>query len=378
MAYHIVMSKPFDLEDMERQAQLGISPRHAMSSLSQKLGAQVHQPKATSVSLQDKLLARIIGQSEHWALAREIVAKANDGDVVFCTGEDVGLPLAIVCRMRRKQLKIAVSVMAPDRLRVRTCLKAFQLAGKINLFLTNTGYKSKYLNQNLAVTEQQVYQFPEQTDETFFSPGPVSQAKVRPLIFSAGLEQRDYQTLADAVQTLPIDVKVCAISPNASKRTTAVLPKVLPPNMTLKLYEWADFRQMYRDADVVVISLLQNNYSAGLTSLMEAIACRRPTIITRTPGLVEELIAQHIVVGVDPGDAAGLQQAIQQLLANPQAAEAMAQRAYEYFLGRHTSRHFTDRLAERLKRLQETVIEPDLDRGDKSPTRSNWDLKWQG
>lgn len=55
---------------------------------------------------------------------------------------------------------------------------------------------------------------------------------------------------------------------------------------------------------------------------MEAMACRRPVIITRTPGLASRLIDAGVVTGVMPGDAAEMQQAILELLNHPERAEA--------------------------------------------------------
>lgn len=351
MGYHIVMSKAFDLKGMAEKAEQDVSPRHVLWTLHHKLNAEIHQPNSECVSVQDKLLARITGSPEHWALARSLVAKLQADDVVFCAGEDVGIPLAMLCRMTKKRLKVAISVMAPERLRFRTCLKVFQLKNNINLFLTNTASKSKFLREEFSLFEQQVYQLPEQTDEKFFKPGSRSSQKARPLIFSAGLEQRDYKTLAAATKDLEVDVKVCAISPNASKSTRAEFPEEIPENMTFQPYDWPDFRWMYQNADVVVVSLLQNHYSAGLTSAMEAIACRRPTVLTRTPGFGEELIARGVVVGVEPGDAAGMRQAILNLLEKPEEAEALAEKAYQYFLAHHTSTQFAETLADRLVSL---------------------------
>jgi glycosyltransferase involved in cell wall biosynthesis len=193
----------------------------------------------------------------------------------------------------------------------------------------------------------------EQTDTQFFSPGAASVAKTRPILASAGLEQRDYKTLAAATHDLDVDVKICAVSPNASPKTQVAFPEIMPQNMTPHPQEWQQFRQLYRNADIVVVSLLDNPYSAGLTTLMEALACCRPVVITRTPGLAERFIDAGVVTGVNPGDVSGMRQAISELLNNPVAAAAQAEKGYKLLLKEHTSEHYVEDMVTQLQRIAE-------------------------
>lgn len=121
--------------------------------------------------------------------------------------------------------------------------------------------------------------------------------------------------------------------------------------MKLRHYDWCELRQLYRDADVVAISLLDNPYSAGLTVLMEAMACRKPVVMTRTPGLAQRLINQGFVIGVEPGDVVGLREAIVSLLENPDLAETLARRNYALALNAHTSDLYVTNLIAKFKAL---------------------------
>ncbi|MEM9217506.1 MAG: glycosyltransferase family 4 protein [Cyanobacteria bacterium P01_F01_bin.150] len=350
MSYHIILSIPFDLEGIHQQAETGQRPRHAMWDLGQKLGATIHKPDPNAVTLQDKALAMMCSHPAQWALARKLVKQLTADDTVFCVGEDVGLPFALLCNDRLNHPKLVVKVMAPERLRVRTLLSAFNLGQSIDLFLTNTQIKAKTIQKITKVGRDRIYVLPEQTDARFFTPD-VPQPKTRSLIASAGREQRDYKTLAIATQDLEVDIEVCALSPNASKGTRVAFPEPIPSNMSFHPYDWLDFRQMYRNADLVVVSLLDNHYSAGLTVLMEAMACRRPVLITRTPGLSEILIDKGIVAGVDPGDTEGMRQVITHYLDHPDEAEALAEKGYQYFQAEHTSELFISRLVEKMEKV---------------------------
>ncbi|MEG4149392.1 glycosyltransferase [Microcoleus sp. Pol12B5] len=84
----------------------------------------------------------------------------------------------------------------------------------------------------------------------------------------------------------------------------------MPENMSRKFYEWPDLVQLYRDADVIAVCLVDNKYAAGVQVLLEAMACKRPVVITRTQGIVDYLAAPHIAKVVDVGEAEGLREAI--------------------------------------------------------------------
>ncbi|MBW4634642.1 MAG: glycosyltransferase family 4 protein [Iphinoe sp. HA4291-MV1] len=329
MKYHIALCPSCDLEAIARAAQAGKNPRHTTWDLSQLLGASIHQPVDEPVLPIDKIRARIIGHPKHWSLARQLSLQLQKDDVIYCTGEHIGFPIAALCSAKRKRPKIIVFVHNINRLRACLALKLFDLANRIDLFVTTTPAQAEFLQHYLHLGENQIYQVSSlPIDLSFFTPGPSLLNKSRPVIGSGGLEKRDYRTLANATQDLNVDVKVCAFSPSttALKRS---FPKVTPNNMSFRFYDWCELLQLYRDSDVIVLSLFENNYQAGLTTLFEAMACRRPVVVTHSPGIIADLIDSGIVTGVNPCDPIGLKQAIQSLLNNSQKAEIQAHRGYE-------------------------------------------------
>ncbi len=232
-------------------------------------------------------------------------------------------------------------------------MKLFKLADRIDLFITNTAFKADYLRQYLNLPSEQLFLVDEQTDTRFFTPGSQSPDKTGLIIGSGGLEQRDYRTLAKATQDLDLDVRVCAVSPNA-KVYPDTFPEVLPGNMSCDYYDWRNLRQLYRDSDVVVVSLKNHSYQAGFTTLFEAMSCRRPVVMTRTPGLAEEFADAGIITGVQPGDAEGMSEAIRHLLDHPDLAEQQAQWGYELVQQHYNSEQYVNSLAEQLKSLAKT------------------------
>ncbi len=352
MDFHLATSRAFDFDMFVQRSQDDKGPRHTIHQISQYLSATIQQPDPSSVTPLDHVLSKMIGQPSHWALARRLAKQLRPDDVVYCTGEDVGIPLAILLKLRRDRPKLAISVMAPDRVRPRTLLQRLGLADCIQLFTVTDQYKANYLKNLLNLPDSQVYLLPEQTDARFFTPGEGTIPKSRPLIASAGLEQRDYLTLAQATTDQDVDIKICAFSPNASAGTRTKMPDPIPGNMEIRYFEFDELRDLYRTADMVVVNLLKNQYSAGLTVLMEAMACNRPVIMTRNIGFSSELMDQELVLGVEPGDVSGLKAAIAHVLNNPQEAKEMAQRAHDYFLNHNTSEHYVQFLSQRLQHLK--------------------------
>ncbi len=347
LKYHLVLGRPIDLESIDRDAQAGKRPRHVMWGLSKRLGAAIHIPEGNPVLPLDKIRAKIAGPPEHWALARTLSSQLTSEDLIFCTGEDGGIPIPRLCGAKRERPKIVVFFHNIDRPRTRVALKLFGLADRIDLFVTNARPQYNFLRRYLRLPEDRIWMLPDQTDTRFFTPGSASPNKARPIIASVGLEKRDYQTLAEATSDLDVDVKIAGFSKDAIALARA-FPKVMPDNMSNLFYEGPELVQLYRDADLVVVSVVDNKYCAGITSLLEAMACRRPVVVTRTQGLSEYLAPPGIATVVNPGDSAGMRQAILTLLNNPQEAEAQAQRGYELVLKQHNSEQYIEALAERL------------------------------
>jgi hypothetical protein len=90
-----------------------------------------------------------------------------------------------------------------------------------------------------------------------------------------------------------------------AKALSQAFPDTMPENMSRKFYSWPDLVQLYRDADVIAVCLADNKYAAGVQGLLEAMAYKRPAVITGTQGIVDYLAAPDIAKVVDVPDAAG-------------------------------------------------------------------------
>lgn len=357
--HHVLLSVPFDLAAIEEEAGRDLRPRHYLHRVAQTLGAKVHETATDAeITTLDRLLGKATGMPRSWAQARRVARQLSDGDVVFTADADAVI-LGLLCRLQRKQVKILSVVTWVDSKRYQLLLKTLGGERFVDRFLVNTELKAARLRALLGRRAgDRVCFAQEQTDLRFFTPGPKS-SHARPRVFSAGREHRDYVTLAEATASLDLDVKVCAISPNAGDIVHGRFPEQIPANMEFVPYPWREFRQAYRDADVVVVPTLGGFGSPGLTVAIEAMACRRPVIITRTEGTASTFIDDQCAIGVGLHDPVSLAAAIRRVIENPAEAEAMAERGYQRVLREHSS----DRLVVEIVRLMrglagESVLEP--------------------
>ncbi len=361
MKYHIALKKAIDLQSIEKETQAGKIPRFDIGMLGQRLGATFNTPKSYPVLPQDKLRSKIEGDPESWAFARVLAAQLGRGDFIFCPGEDIGIPVATLCGAKQDRPKIAVFFHNIDRPRGRIALKLFRLAERIDLFIVNCSSQLNFLRRYLNLPDSRVRLIWQPIDCNFFTPGSPSPNKTRPVIASVGLEKRDYGLLAAATKDLDVDVKISGFSKyNSASVTAKAFPKILPTNMSCRFYEWSEFLQFYRDADVVVVSVRENLYAAGATALLEAMACGRPIVATRTEGLADYLSDADALITVEPGDTMGLQQAILHLLNNPEEAEARAQRAYQLVRERYNLKKFVEMLAQYLESYHVHTSRPEV------------------
>jgi glycosyltransferase involved in cell wall biosynthesis len=347
MVFHIIMGREIDLARVNRDAAAGKCPRHVLGLVADALDARIHWPRDEAVSLMDKVKAKFLGSSpEHWALARRLRGELAAGDVVYCTGEDVGIPVAATCGGSGK-VRVVCIFHNIDRPRGRLAFLLLGLKSRVDSCLVIAHPQADFLAR--AVGSEKVRIIDDNTDVDFFCPGPALVEKARPIIVSVGLEKRDYRALAAATVDLDVDVRISGFSSDAAPIARA-FPEVMPDNMDRRFYEWPDLRQLYREADIVVVSVAPNSYAAGVQGLMEGMASGRPVVASATQGMATYL-ATVPVASFPPGDAKALREAIVALLADPDEAARKGVAGRATVLERHTPKRYADAIVQVMREL---------------------------
>ena len=322
-----------------------------MNLLAKNLNAAFIEQKTCLIKPIDKINAMLWGTAKNWSFARSLASQLQTNDVVFCPGEGIGIPLAHICSSRKVKPKIIVWFHRITGLRTSLALKLFNIDNSVDLAVVSSSSNKKFLHNYLNFPKDRVLFWRHAADcdyfKSYFKSANLNN-KIKPIIASVGLEKRDYRLLASATEKLEVDVKVAGFSQFQS-RVAKSFPEVLPKNMTNRKYEWFDLLQLYYDADIVVIPLKENKSAAGITTLLEAMACKKPIICVRTQGLAEYLTDEEAVITVKPGDILGLKAAILYLLNNPEEAKLRGDRAYQLAWSRHNLDNQVEVLAEFIK-----------------------------
>ena len=323
-----------------------------MGQLAAALDAVVVEPGIGAGTTLDRMRSRLASAPEHWALARNLSRRMQPGDVVFCSDEGVGFPVAALCEDRRGSPRVLTCVHNIIRPRAKVALRTIVPARR-TAWLAFSRRQTGYLRDTLGVPDGQVTFLSDQTDLRFFAPGPPGSGPVAgetPILMSIGLEQRDYRTLAAAAGDLDVLIRISGFSADA-RAIAQAFPETMPANMTRDFYAWPDLLALYRRASIVMISLAPNSYAAGIQAMLEAIACRRPVIVTRTEGLIDYLDRPDLVTTVPPQDPAAMRAAIQVKLADPEAAAAQAEAAFAHFRSTIDSDVHVAAIADRLRAM---------------------------
>jgi glycosyltransferase involved in cell wall biosynthesis len=164
----------------------------------------------------------------------------------------------------------------------------------------------------LGIPSETMRLIPFHADHKFFRP----LKEIRPQdeqICAAGLEWRDYPTLVEAVTNLKeLCVKLAAASP-WSKHRSEPEQQALPDHVSVGNYAYNDLRCLYAESAFVVVPLYQNDFQAGVTTILEAMAMGKAVIASGTTGQTDVIIHEQNGLYVKPGDTDGLRSAVERL-----------------------------------------------------------------
>ena len=328
MKYYIVLTEVHARRYEEASRGTAALPEFDMSLLAKSLNATFITPETYPIESIDKIQANISGTPENWAYARAIASQLTADDVVFCPGEEIGIPLIGVCRNKVDRPKIVVWFHRITGLKSRIALKLLDIGRSVDLAVVSNSSNKKFLQEHLNIAEEKILLWWNPIDINYFASKTSTVKHSRPLIVSSGLERRNYSLLAAATKDLDVDVKVAGFS-QFQARSAKNFPRVMPSNMSNRRYALSELVELYHSADLVALCLRENDGTCGVTVLSEAMACGKAIVCTRTEGLSDYLDRQDAIITVKPGDVAGLQAAILFLLNNPEEAKLRGQRAYE-------------------------------------------------
>jgi glycosyltransferase involved in cell wall biosynthesis len=300
-------------------------------------------------------LARRAGRDV--ALAALGYLRRRDYDVIYSNGENVSIPLAI---MLKRHLRRPAHVLIGHRVspaKKRPLLRA--LHPQMDAIFLYATPQLDYARKELGIPASKLHLIPFHADHRFYRPlasnlqttdhptsegSPAQPVPAERMICSAGLEWRDYPTLIEAVKGLDVEVRLAAASP-WSKHRNETADRTLPPNVSARRYEYGELRQLYAASRFVVVPLYENDFQAGITTILEGMAMGKAIVTSRTTGQVDTIRDGGNGLYTPPGDVAALRHAIVRLLDDPGLAAQLGAQARRDIEAGLSLEHWVERIA---------------------------------
>jgi glycosyltransferase involved in cell wall biosynthesis len=263
---------------------------------------------------------------------------------ILTDGEQVGLPLALLCRFGARRpfahVMIVHILSVPKKAHP---FRLLRLGRFIDTMVLYSSEQRRFVIDDLGFPGDRALLTSFAVDSQFFSPARVVAGAGR-TVSTAGLEFRDYPTLIEAARKLDARVVIAAASP-WSKRSDSTDGADLPDNVEVCRLGFEDLRQLYADSDLVVMPLLDVPFQAGVTTILEAMAMGKAVICSRTKGQTDVIVDGDNGIYVQPGDPEALRGAITGLLDDRPRSAAIGARAQRYAQEVADVRVYAQRLA---------------------------------
>ncbi len=330
-------------------AQADAHPRMDYYALQEALNADLLDYAALE-NPSNPLVARLAQRmGKDAALAALGYAQRDKYDIIYSNGENVGIPLAMLLKRHGKRrpghVLIGHKVSTGKK---RLLLKGLQ--AQMDAIFVYAATQYEFARQNLNIPESKLHLIPFHADQCFYRPLPPAPDAPPRMVCSAGLEWRDYPTLLEAVAGMDVEVRLAAASP-WSKHRNETENRTLPPNVSARRYEYNELRRLYADSQFVVVPLYENDFQAGITTILEGMAMGKAIVTTSTTGQKDAIRHGENGLYVMPGDVEGWRKAITRLLNDPEEARRMGEQARRDIETSMSLEHWVARIADVTRNL---------------------------
>lgn len=388
----LVISVPEPDAATRAQIGAGLAPRRDFDELSRALNADVLYVDSAPPSRLARVARRVLGPriGARVGLAFAVLALRKRYDVVFTDTDAVGLPLALMLKLRRVNARSLrhvtlshnlTSMRNPVASVAKRALFRCGIASHIHTMIVHSSAQRVLATSTFGMPADRVVQLPYQVDAAFWDPvaatGDGSRDVGATVLPIPGHECRDYPTMLGAIRGLDVDAKISTRRVTAEQAEMASRPE-WPENLRFKEYDYPSLRELYAGARFVVVPLLPVDFQAGITVVLEAMAMGKAVIVSGIsgqtdvvrdprrggrgpvkrdwwPGFVESSdVAESLGVlptglYVTPGDPSDLRATIEYLLAHPDEAREMGRNGRAVVEALFTVEAFAERFAQAIR-----------------------------
>ena len=271
----------------------------------------------------------------YWGLA--VLGRQQRGlSRALTTGEDVGLPLALVQTLSGGVLPVYIITHGSylGSRKGSLVLRFLRHAANVHFLCLSDSLAQRLITVH-KIPAFRVQNIGYGVDTRFFSPDP-NAAPVPSLVVSAGMANRDYKTLLAAMTGLNAEAKIAADS-TWFRSDLDIAGQSLPPNVEARSYgDYLGLRRLYAQASCVVVPLYDAVHACGYAVIAEAMAMGKPVITTKIAGRSDYIVDGETGFYVPPGDADALRSRIEELTASPVLAARVGANARRFMEERYT------------------------------------------
>jgi glycosyltransferase involved in cell wall biosynthesis len=328
-------------EAMRSAIATGREPRLDVFELARALGADVSDYLAVeTASGAVRAVHRAFGPSA--ALAYLGFSRRSEYDAILTSGEDIGIPLAMLLKAGGGACAHAMIAHTLAPLKKRIFFKPLGAAARMDHILVYSTSEERHAIDGLGIPDAKVSRIFFHADQHFFRPGD---GVVDPrLVCAAGQLLRDYDCLVDAVRGLDVSVQIAAGSPWIDHTLRPGGP--LPPNVTWGKLGRHELRDLYARSALAVVPIKENPYQTGIATILEMMSMGKCVVATRTKGQTDTIVDGETGVYVPPNDPVALRETIQRLVSAPREATRIGRNARRFIEARASLDHFVERVVE--------------------------------
>jgi glycosyltransferase involved in cell wall biosynthesis len=274
--------------------------------------------------------------------------RANRSAVILSSVDTVGIPLVLFKRAGLIHPPLVyISIGLPERIgkipheRIRAFYRNAYRG--VSRFIAYGWEEAEWLRRWLDIPDNstQVVFLPFGVDADHFAPCPEATPTVDVLTIGAD-PQRDFKALFEiAARQRNLKFRVIAGATHAAILASA------PRNVEVLIdVPFTEMRRHLADARVIALPIHENTYSAGTTTLLQAMSMARPVVVSQTGAIRKgyELTDRGNCRLIAPGNTPAFEAALLDTLHEPSKAIPMGLAARRTIVQHLTWRHYEDRL----------------------------------
>jgi glycosyltransferase involved in cell wall biosynthesis len=300
----------------------------------------------------EQIISKPIGMGFALDMMLENLSQLKNADVIISTVDACGLPIAFLKRLGiihasviyfSQGLSDRIETLAGRSYLYRSykVFYSWLLRSCTTLFTLGKG-AAHHLTETLDLRGKEVKVIPFGVDMEFWRPADLG-SPMGDYILSVGSDPaRDY------------DILLRAIGKRALKIITHLPIHITDPSKRIEVQSNIsdlDLRTLYQGARFVITPLRDVTQPSGQSATLQAMACGKAVILTRTRGLWEPDRIRHLESAylVAPGDLHSLEQAITELDEDSELVDKIRNKSLDLIQTRYNSKHFSKLLLDALQ-----------------------------